>query len=300
MPAEPLITYFNAEFGISLRYPASWRTEQAQQGDIWYRYFLGPAGSGGKPALSATLLAGTLNGALDAYAETYLANNAPGTSREEMRGPARGRSYQYASADGKTRYALLLLEEKGRVFGLYCQGDPAAFEAARGLLEEMGLSLTLERAESYPETRDDKLGFSIRLPPSWKQTRRFAGGGTELFQFTSPPLAVDKGGQTVHASLTLTLEKAPASGGAQAYYDAARLKLGEAFKVVSHEPWRTGFVDVMSVETPISASRVKRFYDVTGSRGVSLAFEARSDVFGRVSRWCDLIASTLEAREPSK
>jgi len=163
----------------------------------------------------------------------------------------------------------------------------------------MSLSLTLERTESYPETRDDKLGFSIRLPPSWKQTRRFGGGGTELLQFTSPPLAVDKGDQTVHASLTLTLEKAPA-GGAQAYYDAARLKLGDAFKVVSHEPWHTGFVDLMTVETPISASRVKRFYDATGSRAVSLTFEARADVFGRVNRWCDLIASSFEAREPSK
>ncbi len=163
----------------------------------------------------------------------------------------------------------------------------------------MALSLTLERAEGYPETRDDKLGFSIRLPPSWKRTRRFAGGGTELFQFTSPALAVDKGGQTVHASLTLTLEKAPATGGVQAYYDATRLKLGDAFKVVSHEPWKGGFVDLMNVETPISASRVKRFYDAHGERGVSLMFEARADVFGRASRWFDLIASSFEAREPS-
>ncbi len=297
---EPLVTYFNGDFGLSLRYPASWRTEQAQQGEIWYRYFLGPAGAGGKPALSVTLLAGPLRGTLDAYAQSYLESHTPGSSREETRGPSRGRSYRYASADGKTRYALLLLEEKGRVFGLYSQGDPAAFEAARGLLDEIALSLTLERVESYPETRDDKLRFSVRLPPSWKQTRRFAGGGTELFQFTSPPLAVDNDGQTVHASLTLTLEPTPASGGAQAYYDAARLKLGEAFKVVSHEPWRTGFVDLMIVETPISASRIKRFYDAIGNRGVSLTFEARADVFGRVSRWCDLIASTFEAREPSK
>jgi hypothetical protein len=192
------------------------------------------------------------------------------------------------------------VEEKGRVFGLYSQGDPAAFDAAHALLDAMAQSLTLERLESYPETRDEKLGFSLRLPASWKQTRRFAGGGTELFQFTSPPLAVDKGGQTVHASLTLTLEPAPGDGGAQAYYDAARLKLGEAFKVVSHEPWRTGFVDLMVVETPISASRVKRFYDATAHRGVSLTFEARADVFSRVSRWCDLIASSFEARDPSK
>ena len=50
----------------------------------------------------------------------------------------------------------------------------------------------------------------------------------------------------------------------------------------------------MGAETPMSASRVKRFYLVAGGRGYSLAFEAREDVFARVSRWCDLIAETFK------
>jgi hypothetical protein len=281
---------------VSLRHPASWRSEQSQQEGIWYRYFLGPTGPGGKPLASATLLAGALNGSLEAYAQTYLTGNTKGASRGETRGEARGRSYEYASADGATRYLLLLLEDRGRVLGVYSQAPAASFDAQRPLLEEIAASLTLERAEGYPETRDAEYGFSIRTPPSWKLSRRFSGQGSLLVQFTSPSLMIDKGGQTVHASLTLSVEPAAADAGAQGYYDATRLKLGDAFKILSHGPWRTGFVDEMKTETPISASRVKRFYDAAGARGYSLTFEAREDVFGRASAWCDLIASTFSTR----
>ncbi len=293
-PREPLVTYFNGQYAVSLQHPSSWRSEQSQQEGIWYRYFLGPTGSGGKPLASATLLAGALNGSLEAYAQTYLAGNTPGTSRDETRGSARGRSYDYTSGDGEIHYLLLLLEDGGTVIGLYSQAPKASFPAHRATLEAMAKSLTLERAQAYPEVRDDAFGYSIRMPPSWTQTRRMSGGGSALVQFTSPALLVDKGGQTVHASLTVSVE--PASGGAQAYYDATRLKLGDAFKILSHGPWKTGFVDEMRTETPISASHVKRFYDAAGARGYSLTFETREDAFSRAGAWCDLIASTFSTR----
>jgi hypothetical protein len=141
--------------------------------------------------------------------------------------------------------------------------------------------------------REGGFGFALRMPPSWRETRRFSGGGTLLLQYASPPLAVDTGGSTVHASLTVSVERLDADTDLDAYYDATRLKLGDAFKIVSHQPWQGGYVDVMTTETPISAARIKRFYAVAGARGYSLTFEAREDVFARVARWCDLIAGTF-------
>lgn len=182
------------------------------------------------------------------------------------------------------------------MIGLYSQAPEASFAAQRATLDAMAASLTLERPESWPETRDDAFGYSLRLPTSWTRARSLAGGDSMLVQFTSPALLVDKDGQTVHASLTLSVEPTSAAGGAQAYYDATRLKLGDAFKILSHEPWRTGFVDEMKTETPISASRVKRFYDTAGARGYSLTFEAREDVFSRASAWCDAIAATFQKK----
>ena len=277
-----------------MRYPAGWKSDEAEQDGMWYRYFLGPpSGTQRKPAVSVTLLAGPLAMKLEDYAQTYLAGNTVASSRDETRGQARGKSYMFTSPDGATRHSLLLLAEGANVYGLYSQGETPLFERQFPVLDEMARSLTLERPASYPEERDDQFGFAIRIPPSWRETRRFAGGGTLLMQFSSPPMGADKSGQTVHGSLTLTVEPTPAEGGVEAFYKATRTKQGEAFGLVSHAPWKDGYLDVLHTETPVAESRVRRYYRVSGARGYSLTFEAREDVYPRVYRWCDIIAGTL-------
>jgi hypothetical protein len=289
-----LITYFNGDYGLSVRYPASWRTDQAEQEGMWYRYFLGPpTGTQRKPAVSVTLFAGPLAMPLDEYAQKYLAGNPPSTSRDETRAAARGKAYRFASGSGATRHSLLLLQEGQRVYGLYSQADAPLFERYLPTIDEMERSFTLERPETYPEVRNDKLRFSLRVPPSWRSTRSFSGGGTYLTQFTSPPLAADRR-ETVHASLTLTVEPLPASVTVDDFYDEAVRKLGDPFKVLSHTPWNGGYADVLWVETPMAVSRNKRFYRMAEGRGYTLAFEARDDAYPRVVKWCDMIASTLK------
>ena len=277
-----------------MRYPSGWKSDEAEQDGMWYRYFLGPpTGPQRKPAVTATLMAGPLGMSLDDYAQTYLAGNNVASSREESRQGARGKSYMFASPDGSTRHSLLLLQEQSNVYGLYSQGEAPLFERQYPVLDEMSRSLTLERPAAYAEERDDAFGFSIRLPPSWRETRRFSGGGTLLMQFTSPAMAADKNGQTVHGSLTLTVEPTAADGGLDGFYNATRTKQGEAFQIVSHAPWKNGYLDVLYSETPIAESRVRRYYRVDGARGYSLTFEVREDVYPRVYQWCDIIAATL-------
>jgi len=327
---EPYLTYFSPEHALTLRYPSSWKAEQAQQDGVWYRYFLAPpAGPERKPAVSVTLIAGPLGVPLEEYAQTYLAGNAVQTSRDEARPGAKGRFYVFASPDGKMRQSLLLLEEAAAartglpptpvprpspaasppagktpaaapsalpsawVYGLYAQGEASAFESQMPMVEEMARSLTLERPALYAEERDDKLGFSLRVPSSWRATRTFSGGGTFVKQYTSPAFGAEKQ-QTVHASLTLTVEQAPGDGSAEAYQKATMDKLGEPFVVLTHTAWRDGYVDVLHSETPVAVSRSKRFYRTAGQRGYSLALEARDDIYPRVSRWCDMIAATLK------
>ena len=294
---EPLLTYFNGEHALTVRYPASWKTDQAEQDGFWYRYFLGPtSGPEKKPEVSVTLLAGPLGVPVEQYAQAYLAGNKLVTSRDEERQGAKGRSYAFTSADGGMRYSLLLLAERERVYGLYAQGEAKSFERHLGAVLEMETSLTLERTALYPVLRDKDFGFALRLPSSWRETRRFSGGGTLLLQYTSPPVAADRGGQTVHASLTVTAEPLGPGGSLESLYEASRAKLGDAFPLLSHAPWPpNGYVDVMRSETPVTVSRVKRYYRASSGRGYALTFEAREDVYPRVSKWYDLIASTFEA-----
>lgn len=292
---EPLLTYFNGVHGLTVRYPASWKTEEAEQDGVWYRYFLGPAsGEKKKSDVSVTLLAGPLGAPVEQYAQTYLTGNRLTSSREEERQGAKGQAYAFASADGAMRYSLLLVAERDKVYGLYAQGEVAGFARHAGAISEMERSLTLERPAFYSRVSDPAFGFSLRVPPSWRETRRFSGVGTLLLQYTSPPLLADRGGQTAHSSLTLTVEALGSDQTLETFYQSSRTKLGDAFQILNHGPWGdSGYVDVLRTETPVSVSRVKRYYRTEGPRGYSLTFEAREDAYPRVFRWYDLIASTL-------
>ena len=296
---EQFVTYFNGDHGVSLRHPASWRTDQAEQEGVWYRYFLAPpVGPQNRSPVSVTLLSGPAAGSLDEYAERYLAGHAPATTRAEERQGIAGKTWLFASTDGATRYHLLLFSLRDKVVGLYVQGDVAAFDGQAAALEEVRSSLTFERPERYPRHEWSEQKASLGIPESWRETRAFSGSGTLLAQYVSPALAADKGrGGTVHASLSVTLEKVADGGGLEPYYQTTRARLGENFQVVSHAAFKGGYVDVMRIETPVAMSYVKRYYFAEGARGCSLSFEAREDVFPRASRWADYIASTVRFGE---
>lgn len=294
-PRETFVTYFNGEHAVSVRHPSSWRTDQAEQDGVWYRYFLAPpTGADNRAPVSVTLLAGKLEVSLEEYAERYLAGHTIVSSHPEDRQGVPGKYWAFESADRGTRYRLLLLAPGGRVVGLYAQGEAVAVEKQSAVLDEMWSSLTVERPDRYPVREWKDRGASLGVPESWRETRRFAGGGTLLVQFVSPPLAVDRGGQTVHASLNVTFEGVPEGGGLDKYYETTRNKLGENFQVTHHAAFRGGYVDVMRTETPVTVSYVKRFYFAESGRACSLSFEAREDVFPRAARWADYIASTLQ------
>jgi hypothetical protein len=279
---------------MSLRYPADWRIEHAAEKGAFRRTFFAPsAGSDVKPPVSVRLLARQAEGRLEEDAKPYLAGHTLASSREEKQAGVAGRSFVFASADGTARYSLLLLREEDRLYGLYAEGASTLFEKHASTIADMTRSFTLERLSEYPVWREDEFGFSMRLPPSWRQTRRFTGGGTLLAQYTSPALGADRSRQTVHAFLTVTVEPVEPGTTLASLYEATVEKLGDNFAILKHDRWGDGYADVMRTETGFAISNLKRFVRVEGRRSYSLAFEARDDVFPRVSRWYDQIASSL-------
>ena len=295
---ETFFTYFNGDHGVSVRQPASWRSDQSEQEGVWYRYFLAPpVGPQERTPVTVTLLAGAMAVSVDEYAQTYLAGNTVASTKAEERQGVPGKSWVFASPDGAKRYRLLLLALGGRVVGLFAQGDAVAVEKQAAVLDEMWSSLTIERPDRYPVTSWKAQQASLGIPESWRETRTFSGGGTLVANFASPALAVDKGSQTVHASLSVTFEAVPEGGGLAEYYETTRRRLGDNFQLTSHAAFKGGFVDTLRTETPLAVSYVKRYTFAHGGQGCSLSFEAREDVFPRVSRWADFIASTLRFGE---
>jgi hypothetical protein len=289
--AHPYVTYFNPEPPLTLRLPSNWTSDQVEQEGASYRYFLAPrVGSARQPAVSTALLVEPA-GDLEQAAQRYVAGQNVTATRDASREGLPGKSWRFASPDGARRYSLVLHTDRDRLLGLYTQAEAARFEEHEAAIDEMEKSLAPERPEVYPEHRSAKVGFSLRVPGSWKATRNFSSDTTHLMQFTSPALGAEEG-QTVHATLSLTGEPA-AAGGLEGYYQAVRSRLGEAFSPTRHEPWRDGYADLERIETQVATSRAKRYFRVHGRRGYVLACEARDDVFHRVARWCDIIASTL-------
>ncbi len=287
------MTYFHGEPALSLRHPASWTARLADQEGVRYRYFESAPAGPQRKTVTSTLVAAALADSLDDYAAQLLGGAPVQEARDETRGTARGRRFRTATADGAQRHSLLLLQEGQRVYGLHAQGEAAAFDEKLAELDAIEQSLAPERAQEYPEQRNTDWAFAVRVPPSWSAGRTLTNRDTYLTQFLSPPLAIDKSGQTVHASLTLSVEPAPGDGTVEEFRRATRARQGDAFALIASEPWRGGIQDLLQTETPMAVSRSKRFYRTAGGRAYGLAFEAREDVFPRVSRWCDLIASTL-------
>jgi hypothetical protein len=295
-PRETYVTYFGSRYAVSLRHPAGWSSHPADDGGITYRYFTAPGKMGEKTTpLSASLLATPAAGGFETYAASLVEGAQVTSAKDEQRPGARGKSYLY-SKDTR-HYGVVLLQEKELAHGLFIQGDERGFREHRRAIEEMMASFTLERPAAYAEHRDARFGFVLRLPPSWRESRKLSNAGSLMMQFLSPAIAEDRDGSTVHVSLTVSSEPLD-GGGIEAFYQATRAKLGEAFKVTSHKPWKDGYVDSLTIETPVAMSQARHYYHATKDRGYSLAFEAREDVFYRVSAWCELIASTFE-RIPS-
>jgi hypothetical protein len=290
---DVFLTYFDRNRATSVRYPSSWESGAASEGGMAYRHFLAPGQSGGKSALSASLLDAPLSGSLLDYANSVAAGAKIEAKREETRGGAGGLSLVY-SKDGR-RYGIVLVEEQGHAHGFYVQGEEGVFERQRAVVDEMMASFNLERASTYPVQAYERFGYALRVPPSWRESRKMSSStaDTSMVQLVSPPAGVDRDRSTVHVSLTIASEPVK-KGGLEEFYSATREKLGDAYKVTSHAAWREGYLDTESIETPVAMSRAKRFYRVAGGRGYTLTFEAREDVFYRLSAWCDLIASTFE------
>jgi hypothetical protein len=284
---------------VSFRYPGSWTGSWGERDGRRYQYLHSPV-SGAKQQADAWAQASAFPApaSLDDYARSQMEGAKTLATQDESRPPAHGRSYLYEKPDRELR-ALLLLQDGERLYVLEAGARAGEPDAYRRALEEMTRSFTLERPAAYPVLSDKRFGFAIGLPASWRETQRFSGRGRLLLQFLSPALAADRQRDTVHSSLALTVEPLDRDEDSlEAYYAATRKRLGVAYTLLSHAPWGSdGYVDVMHVETPMSASRVKRFYRVAGGRGYCLAFEAREDVYSKVARWCDLIAGTFKVEE---
>ena len=114
-----------------VQYPASWRTDEAEQDGMWYRYFLAPPAGAQNRARRfrhAPGRAAARRASRSTRRAIWPATTVSATRPRSAQG-VRASPGCSPPGDGKTRYRLLLLAAGGRVAGLYAQGDAVAFES---------------------------------------------------------------------------------------------------------------------------------------------------------------------------
>jgi hypothetical protein len=277
-------------------HPQRWIFDSAEQDGVRYGFFRSPPTQTSRSgAVSVTLIGQPLGEeqSLESFAAFYIEGRELLSDEGLERSGAGGRLWRLRSADGSTRSAALMLEEHRHVFGIHVGGEAGRYEELRDEIETMLATFTLERPGNYPEVADAEFQYTLRVPPTWREGSRFSRADRAFAQYVSPPVAVDPGQQTVHASLTVSVEPAPDPGTLDAYYDAIKARLGDTAMVLAHDEWPGGYVDVLRTESAMTVSRTRRYYRVADGRGYSLSCESREDVQQRVFRWCDMIASTL-------
>lgn len=308
---EPWLTSYDGRLGVSLRYPASWAIESGEQDGVTYRHFLSPAtGAARRSAVAVTQFGSPLAGTLDAYAARYLDGQGPATRSSDVRPLAQGQAWSFASSDQTLRQRLVLVEEDTGVaagtptvarlvYGLHVRVQASAYDQQARVVDELVRSFTLERARGWTDVGDARFGFTLRVPVSWPETRRFSSSERLLVQYTSPAWAADRGRDTVHTSFSVTVESLPPAATLASFYSTVLERQGDPLQVETHRPWgAAGFVDAARVETSLSTARQKRFYRVAGGYGYTLAFEGREDTFQRAAAWCDQIAATFTTAAP--
>ncbi len=226
----------------------------------------------------------------------YLAGNPVTSTREETRAGAKGRSWRFTSKNGAhAAFPAPHRDRAARVHGLYAQGADGALRSGRERHRRDGGEPQHRNARSSTRsfgTRPRATPFESHPPGN--ETRRLSGQGMSVVQYTSPALGAERNRQTVHASLTITVEPLKPGVDLEQFYASAH---GQARR---HLP--RGFPRALADGvTPISSGRRPPWpapssvasTRVDGGKAYTLSFEGRDDVFPRVSPWCDLIASTL-------
>ena len=293
-PREPLLTYFNGDHGLTVRYPAGWRTEQAEQDGVWYRYFLAPlerpreeARGLGDPARRPA------GRPVEQYAQTYLAGNKLGVVPRGGAAGGQGPLVHLHLCRRRPCATRCSCSRRGQGLRPLRPGRGRRLRAPRAVpSREMEKSLTLERPAHLSRVRDPAFGFSLRVPPSWKETRRSrarAPCSCSSRARPSPPTGRPDRPRLAHPDRGAPRRRR----GLEAFYERPRAEAGRAFQ---SSPTALGDERLRGRHAHRDAGgRLSRqaLLPRGGRRGYSLTFEARDDVYPRVFRWYDLIASTL-------
>jgi hypothetical protein len=293
-----LITVYSPTLQVSFPLPQGWTADEAvEQAGFHMQTFTGRSVDVPERAgIRLQIMAGPMpDGSLDEVATRYRRElQVDGEEDYDFAG-RKGKSWRFVSEDGEETSRLALVDVEGTLYGLFARGEAPTMDAYRQALDETWTAYSLERTkyfEVYAAPGGDGLDVFIRHPKSWERAQTVSSPGKSLFVgFRSPPLAVEKDGTTVHATLEVTVNRAPRDLTVEKFYAARTETLGDTYPLLEHKSLEglPAISTLYDVETQLAEYLERTVYAVRDGKSFIYKFNCHKQVYRAIEPWIDEI-----------
>jgi hypothetical protein len=204
----------------------------------------------------------------------------------------KGKIWGYVSKDGDEQSRLALADVDGTLYGLFVRGEARTVDSYREALDRMFREFSLEAAKYFAVFEAPGGDVVIRHPRNWERTQTIADAGESLFvAFRSPPLAVEKDGTTVHATLEVTVHRVGPDMTVERFYDERTEELGDTYRLLEHKTLEgySAISALYHVETQLAEYLERTVYAVRDGKSFIFKFNCRKQVYRAIEPWIDEI-----------
>lgn len=294
----PLITVYVPDIAVSLPLPQGWTSASDQQGGFRMTTFTGPSVDvPDRDGIQVQVMAGpapegsTLREVADRF---YIGGQTVLSERPFRFGEEEGRVWTFEFERRPQAGRLLLLESGGRLYGVFTTGESRSVLAYGPTLDRMYAGFSIETAANFEVYTDSVFDLEIRHPRSWTRSHVLREADSTLFVgFRSPPLAVEAGGATVHATLELTAREAEPGATLETFYSESVAALGDNYRMLRHDVLDEGrgIAVLYSVETQLADYLEWVIYNFVDGRTYLYRFHCRNQLYRAIRPWLGEIAA---------
>jgi len=300
----PLITVYSPTLQVSFPLPQGWTADEAvEQAGFHMQTFTGRSVDVPERAgIRLQIMAGPMpSGPLEEVAARYRRELQVEGEEEYVFADRKGKSWRFVSEDGEERSRLALVDVEGTLYGLFARGEAPTMEAYREALDRTWAGYSLERSRYFVVYEAPGRDVLIRHPESWERTQTVTNPGESLFVgFRSPPLAVEKDGTTVHATLEVTVNQAAPDLTVEKFYAARTETLGDYYRLLEHESLEgvSAVSTLYHVETQLAEYLERTVFAVRDGKTFIYKFNCRNQVYRAIEPWIgEMVKGCFETPE---
>jgi hypothetical protein len=288
-----LITVYNPTLAVSFPLPQGWTADAAiEQAGFHMQTFTGKSVDVPERAgIRLQIMAGPMpEGTLEEVATRYRRELEVEKEEDYAFVGHKGKSWRFVSSDREEKSRLALVDVDGTLYGLFARGEAPTMDSYGDALDRAWSGYSLERAKYFDVFEAPGGDVVIRHPKSWERTQTVTNPGESLFVgFRSPPLAVEKDGATVHATLEVTVNKAAPDLTIEKFYAARTETLGDYYRLLEHHSMEglSAISTLYHVETQLAEYLERTIYAVRDGKTYIYKFNCRNQVYRAIEPWID-------------